>query len=472
MYRFRHLALATVGSLTLAACAVGPDHVAPIPRAAAAGPFVSSANPDLAAAFTTGQPAGQWWQLYQDPVLDTLVADAFAHNTDLRAATANLALARARLREVGAGRLPDTSIGAGATYGRTSQVQSLPGLDRTNAIFDVGIGISYEVDLFGRVSRSIEAATGDAEAVAAMRDAVRVAVAAETARAYADAGAAAERIAVAERTVDIIDRTLTVTTKRFEAGRGTRLDVARVAALRDQQRAALPPLRAEREGALFRLATLTGRAPAELPPEAGARRTVLRLDAAIPVGDGQSLIARRPDVREAERRLAAETARIGVATAELYPKISFGASVGATGPSLGDLFTGGPLRWLLGPLLSWGFPNQEANRARIAQADAAAVRALAEFDGAVLNALRETETALSNYAHELDRRVALGDARRQAERAAQVARLQLREGKVDSLAVLDAERSLAVIETDLAASDAKVTTTQVDLFRALGGGWQ
>ena len=467
MTRKLHL-LALTSLLALAACAVGPDYVASTPKPAAAGAFVAATNP----AFTTAEPTGQWWRLYQDPILDGLVADALAHNTDLRIATANLARARAMLRESRAGRLPETSIGAGASYGRLPSSQAAPGSDRTDSSFDVGLNIAYEVDLFGRVSRSIEAANGDAAAAEAARDAVRVAVAAETARAYADASAAAARLAVAERTVALIDRTLEVTTKRFEAGRGTRLDVARVASLRDQQRAALPPLRSERDGALFRLAMLTGRAPAELPPSAGARQNVLRLDQAIPVGDGRALLARRPDVREAERRLAAETARVGIATADLYPRISFGASVGATGPSLGDLFGGGPFRWLLGPLLNWSFPNQEANRARIDQAQASSAAALANFDGTILNALRETETALSSYAHELDRRIALNDARGQAETAARLARLQQREGKIDSLAVLDAERTLAQTEADLALSDARVATTQVDLFRALGGGWQ
>lgn len=468
MSRIRSTALGFASLLTLAACAVGPDHRAPVTPSAAAGAFIGSASPVV----STAEPQGDWWRLYNDPVLDALIADAFRANTDLRVATANLARARAVLRETRAGRLPQTTIGAGANYGRSPAQQRLPGADREDWSFDAGLDISYEVDLFGRVTRSIEAANADADAMVAARDAVRVAVAAETARAYADAAAAAERIAVAERTIDLIDRTLTLTTKRFEAGRGTRLDVARVTSLRDQQRAALPPLRAERDGALFRLATLTGRAPAELPTQAGARRTTLRLDQPIPVGDGRALLARRPDIREAERQLAAETARIGVATADLYPRISFGGSIGSTGNVLGDMFGGGPLRWLLGGLLNWSFPNQEANRARIEQAEASTQAALASFDGTVLRALEETETALSRYANELDRRNALAQAREQAELAAQIERARLREGKTDSLALLDAERTLAAAEADLALSDARIATAQVDLFRALGGGWQ
>ncbi|TPE63716.1 efflux transporter outer membrane subunit [Sandaracinobacter neustonicus] len=454
------LALSAASLLTLAACAVDPDFVMTLPPQTSAGAFVSAANP----AFTPQQPEGQWWRLYQDPVLDSLVADALAHNTDLRVASANLARARAVLGESRSARLPQTRVAAGASYQRADR-QTVEG-------YDIGLEVAYEVDLFGRVRRSIEAAREDAAATEAARDAMRVAVVAETTRAYADAAAAAERLSVAEHSVALIDRTLSVTTKRFEAGRGTRLDVARVASLRDQQRAAVPMLRAEREAALFRLATLTGRLPADLPAEAAARQTVLRLDQAIPVGDGRALIARRPDVREAERRLAAETARIGVATADLYPTINLGGSIGATGASLGDLFTGGPFRWLIGSLIDWSFPNQQASRARIAQAEASAAAALANFDGVVLNALQETETALSAYANELDRRIALNDARGQAEVAARLARIQLREGKIDSIELLDAERSLAQTEADLALSDSRIADKQVDLFRALGGGWQ
>ena len=462
------LALPAASLLVLAACAVPRDYVMALPPQSPSDSFVAANNP----AFTTEQPGGQWWRLYQDPVLDALVADALVHNTDLRIAGANLARARALLSESRSARLPQTRIAAGAGYQRLAEAQLPPGAGRTGESYDVGLEVAYELDLFGRVSRSIDAARQDAAAAEAARDATRVAVAAETARAYADASAAAERLAVAEHSVALIDRTLNVTTKRFEAGRGTRLDVARVAALRDQQRSAVPAIRAERESALFRLALLTGRAPSQLPAEAAARQTVLRLDQAIPVGDGRALLARRPDVREAERRLAAATARVGVATADLYPRISLGGSIGATGPSLGDLFTGGPFRWLLGSLIDWSFPNQQATRARIVQAEAGSSAALANFDGVMLNALRETETALSAYAHELDRRIALNDARTQAETAARIARIQLREGKIDSIELLDAERSLAQTEADLALSDSRVATAQVDLFRALGGGWQ
>ena len=462
----RKILLGFTSLLTIAAA--GPDYVRPATPPGAERPFIGAP----AAPVTAAEPQDAWWRLYQDPVLDRLVADALAANTDLRIAIANLDRARASLREARADRLPQSSVDASATYGRLPESQRALGAGREAWSIDAGLSIAYEVDLFGRVSRSVEAARGEAQAAEAARDAARVAIVAETTRAYADAASAAERLTVAQRSLALLDQTVNLTGKRFEAGRTSRLDLSRATALREQQRATLSPLRAQRDAALFRLATLTGRAPADLPAEVGERQTTLRIDRPIPVGDGRGLLARRPDVREAERRLAAETARIGIATADLYPRISFGGSVGSTGTSIADMFGGGPLRWLLGPLISWNFPNQAAGRARVAQAKASTQAALAGFDGTVLRALAETETALSAYAHQLDRQQALREASAQAGVAARISRAQLREGRVDFLTVLDAERTSAAADADLAEADAHVADAQVELFRALGGGWQ
>ena len=300
---------------------------------------------------------------------------------------------------------------------------------------------------------------------------MRVAVVADTTKAYVDAASAAQRLRVAERIVSLLDRTLGVTKARQKAGLAGMLDVARISALREQRVAEMPAIAAERQAALFRLAILTGRTPGELPGDAGARTQVPVVEEAIPVGDGMQLLVRRPDVRAAERRLAAATAGIGVATADLYPKVSIGASVGSTAYGFGDYFGQGPLRWMLGPLLSWSFPNQAHVRAAIDRSRADTREALATFDGTVLQALGETETALSNYARELDRRKALGTARDEAERAVTIVRAQQREGQVDSLSLLDAERTFADAEAELARAEGRVADRQVDLFRALGGGW-
>ena len=461
-----HTILALGLTLALGACAAGPDYTPPVSREAAAGPFVT-ATPAVSLAPT----ADRWWRLYADPVLDQLIQDALAYNTDVRAAAARLARARATLREARSDRLPQAAIGASGTYNRVSTTQQLPGADREGWQVDAGLDVAYEVDLFGRVRRGVEAARGDVGAADADAQAVRVAVIAETTRAYADAASAAARLIVAERIVALLDRSVALTSRRADAGLTTNLDTARITALRDQRRADIAAIAAERQAALFRLATLTGRAPAELPPPAAGRTTMLRLDQPIPVGDGGALLARRPDVRAAERRLSAATARIGVATADLYPRITLGGSIGSTGVGLSDLFGGGPLRWLLGPMISWSFPNQDRTRARIAGAEADGQAALAAFDGSILRAVEETETALSNYARLLDQRAALRAARDQADRAVRITRAQQREGRIDSLTSLDAERTFAEAEAQLALADARIVDAQVDLFRALGGGW-
>lgn len=233
----------------------------------------------------------------------------------------------------------------------------------------------------------------------------------------------------------------------------------------------LPPFEAQQRTAFYRLAALTGRAPAELPQTLLQCAQPPRLAQTIPVGDGAALLRRRPDIRQAERSLAAATARIGVATADLYPKISLGLSGASGGPAtmFGDR---GTFSWSVGPLITWTLPNTGAVQARIAEAQASTKAALARFDGTVLNALRETESALVTYARQLDRDAALRAARDQSALAARQARQLFQLGKTDYLTVLDAERTLASNESALAASQASLSTDQIALFLALGGGWE
>ncbi|WP_420144835.1 efflux transporter outer membrane subunit [Sphingobium sp.] len=456
-----------LGASALTACAAVPDYKAPVMPTTAAAPFIGTANP----AVSTAPAQDRWWTLYGDPLLDTLVADALAANTDLRVAVARIERARASLRGAKSDRLPRTSLGASGTYNRTSEIQSFPGLDRENWVIDGGLDVSYEVDMFGRVKRGVEVARGDLAAAQADADGVQVAVIADTVRAYLDVTATAERVAVAERTVALLDQSIRITGARFDVGRSDRLDVIRVTALRDQQKAAIPALLADRDAALFRLATLTGRTPQQLPDTVRAAIRTPQLSQPIPVGDGQALLARRPDVRAAERRLAADTARIGVATADLYPRIALGGSVGTTALGGSNIFGGGPLNWVLGPLISWAFPNQEAIRARIGAAKADGAASLAQFDGTVLQALEESERALSAYAHAIERTRTLTAARDEAERATRISLARQREGRIDFLTLLDAQRTLASAEADLAMATRAMSFAQVDLFRALGGGW-
>ncbi|MEO6152368.1 MAG: TolC family protein [Croceibacterium sp.] len=463
----RSMILAAVSAATLSACAVGPNYVAAPPPSAAAGPFLGAAEPVFEA---TELPA-DWWRLYQDPVLDQLVGDALRTNTDIRQAVARIERARAGVREAHAGRLPQTGLSAGASYGRAAENPAATGIDRQGESYDVGLNVSYEVDLFGRVGRGVEAARANLAASQADADAVRMIVVADTTQAYADAASGAARLRVARDIVALLDQSLALTQRRHDAGLESGLALARISTLREQRSADIPAIEADRQAALFRIATLTGRAPAELPAISGERSLALEITQPLPIGDGAQLLARRPDIRAAERRLAASTAGIGVATADLYPRITLGASIGSVTASLADIFTGGPLRWLLGPLLSWAFPNQEPTRARIAAARADAQGSLAAFDGTVLQGLEEAETALSTYARSIDRRRALQAASAQAGRAARITRAQQREGAINSLDRLDSERTLAEAQAQLAVQDAAVSRAQINVFRSLGGGW-
>ena len=467
----RLLSASAGAALLLASCAVGPRAPDATLPPAASGAFVGATTP----AVTAEAARDDWWRLYQDPVLDGLIGQALAENNELEAAAANLRRVRAALGEARTGRLPSTTLGAAGQYGRASAANAPGGnggqpLDEGET-WDLGLDMAYEIDLFGRVGGSIRAASADADAAAAALDAVRVSVAAETARAYADACSANARIAVAERTIALQADTADLTRRLLDGGAGDGLDVARARAALDSSRAALPPLRAQRDGALFRLATLTGRPPAEASEAARSCARPPQLSQPIPVGDGARLLARRPDVRRAERNLAAAAARVNVATADLYPRITLGGSLGATALDAGDLGRDSSLRFSLGPLISWSFPNVLAARARIAQAGAASEAALATFDQTVLVALQETETALADYANELDRRAALQAARDQAAIAVRLSRLRFDAGADSFLTVLDAERTLAGSDAQLAASEALVTTYQIALFKALAGGW-
>ena len=311
---------------TFIGCTVGPRYKAPVPFDGMQGGLVSVSP----TAETVAQPPDEWWQLYHDALLDQLLKEAFTANNDLKAAEANLSAARAVLEGVRAARYPNTTLETGGIYGRdpiTEEILELGGHRPANTwVFDTILDISYEVDLFGHVRRAIEASRADAGADAAARDVVKITVAAETARAYAQICALGEQISVVRHSLDVVSREDDVIIQRHEAGASSLFDVVRAQGLVAQVRADIPPLEGQRKAAMFELATLLGRAPSRAPMEALACVRAPQLDALIPVGDGVELLRRRPDVRQAERRVAAATARVGVATAELYPRISLTGS--------------------------------------------------------------------------------------------------------------------------------------------------
>jgi NodT family efflux transporter outer membrane factor (OMF) lipoprotein len=456
----------------LVACRAGPNYETPALPSGAEAPLVSL----NAAAETPAQPPDDWWRLYNDPRLDALVQEALRKNRSLAAADANFAAARAVLSAAHASRYPATEASAGGLYGRdavTDEILELGGHPpQTLWVMEDVIQAAYEVDLFGRVHRAIEVANANADSVAAARDGVRVVVAAETARAYAVVCVLGEELDVAHHSLDVVSHEANILIQRHEAGANSAYDVTRAQALVAQVRSNIPDLEGQRRAALFELSAVLGRTPVEAPNDLEACVTPPRLVALIPVGDGSALIKRRPDVRQAERRLAAATAEIGVTTADLYPAIRLVGLYGGAASQLSELNTNIGRTWGVGPSISWSFPNMAGPRARVRQAKAAQAAALASFDSVVLTALKETEQALALYSAALDNRQSLGDAQDKVHTAFGMAHDQFLAGSISSLDLLTTEQSLVAIDTAVASSDATLIRDQIAVFKALGGGWR
>lgn len=445
-----------MAALATSACAALPSGQPPVAPASATGRFAELPSTTIAPV-----PA-DWWRLYDDPALDALVRRSLAANADLRVAYANLDGARAALSQARAMRLPQTTIESGLTVDDTSSQPSASSNVPTTD-YDIAATASWDLDLFGRLRVTAAAARADADAQAAALDGVRVAVVADTVLAYVDLCGATRGEAVARELIAAQERGTAVVREQLAAGEVSPLERAQAEALLETARASLPGFEGARANALYRIATLQGRPPAE------ARGFDLRcaaspkLNGAIAVGDGQALLLRRPDIREAERKLAAAASRVGVARADLYPRVNLGGAIG--------ILSGG-FAATLSPLVSWSFPNIGPARAKLRQARASEQAALAGWDVAVLRALREVESALATYEAELRRNQALAAAAEQSRLQARRAAARVRLGDADYLIQYDAERSRANAMLQQVQSDLLVAQAQVALFRALGGGWQ
>lgn len=461
---------------SLAACSTAEADRAPVAAAERTAPFDAAASTPNS---VSAAPPDHWWRLYDDPALDALIRDALAQNRDLAVAAARVERARAVLAQTDAAHLPATDATFGVDYGRHTDDQIVAaarnsGSAPTRFGWAPGFALSWEVDLWGRVRDLVDAAHADADAQQAAADAMRVSVAAETASAYARACAFGARIDVAQRSEQVAERIAALTARQQALGLVAPMDLARARAFADDTRARLPVLEGERRAALYELAVLTGHAPSEIPPAAVQCHTPPALAQPFPLGDGAALLRRRPDLREAERKLAAAHARVGAAQASLYPAIVLGGSVNwlsTTGnpASIGDRYA---VAWGIGPLISWRFPNLAASRAELGAARADDTGARAAFDASVLRALQETEQALARYGAAWRERDALQTARAEHARAFTLAEREFRAGALDSLGVLDAERSLVDVDAALAQSAQQVSLDQVAVFKALGGGWQ
>ena len=456
--------------LMLSGCAVvGPNYHVP-ERAAINSPSAKEAFRSGSQVTNAAPLPDHWWRLYDEPVLDHLIKQAFAANTDLRIADANLRRSLALLDARDASKELQGSLDATTSYSQRSAEAELQHVQPpTRPIYNAGISATYNLDLFGGLKRGIEAASADVEATVAARDLVKINVAAETARAYADVCNSGYELEVLHRAIAVKEEGIRLTQIMVDHGRTPPFELDRKRASLEASKARIPRIVARQKNALFRIAALEGRIPDEADDALLACHQPLVLSQPIPVGDGEALLRRRPDIRMAERRLAASSARIGVATAALYPDIRLGASAGSTG-AVSDLMSPLTNRFGFGPLIGWTI-NRHAVRARIEAANAQEIADLARFDGVVLNALKEVETALNSYAAGLTQEKALEHARDAAERVARRTTDLSHGGRVSHLEALQVEEDLINAEWAVAESRRAINDDQITLFLALGGGW-
>jgi multidrug efflux system outer membrane protein len=456
----RALTVAVVAS-SLAACTVGPDYDAPQTR-----------MPDVfgdAAGRTA--PVGSWWTTFKDPVLDTLVQRAVRGNPDLLAAQARVREARARRTAAGAEQYPQVDVTGDASRIRTSDnIGDVPG--GTANLFQAGFDAVWELDVFGGVRRGVEAADAELQATVEDRRDVLVTLLAEVAFDYTQMRGAQRRSSIARANLTAQRQTLDLTKARLAAGVATELDVARAQSQVDSTAADVPVYESSARRLMHAIAVLLGEEPRSLVAELSKEAPFPALPTEVPVGLPADLLMRRPDVRRAERVLAAETARIGEAKADLYPRFSLSAAFGYVSAHGGDLVdaasragsVGGAVRW---PILDFG-----RVRSGVDAANAREEQALAAYEFAVLRSLREVEDALVGLSSERERRVSLDAAVKSSRRAVELANQLWTAGRTDFLGVLDAERDLYAAEDALVESDRRAAAELVSLYKALGGGWE
>ena len=459
----------------LAGCAaVGPDHQTPAValderfiNAGASG--VNSAAP--------GEDIARFWRGFNDAKLDALIERALAANTDVRLAQARLQEARALQGEADAASRPGVGIDASAQRSVTplSQQPNASRSERTGNTFDAGFIAAWEIDLFGGIRRSREAAAAQVSASEAGLHAAHTAVAAEVARNYLELRGLQERLRVTEASLVNQRESLRITEARFDAGRANQLDVAGARALVASTEAVLPALQTQLDVTAYRLATLTAQAPRAVMADLALPQPLPTLPvtdlATLPVGTPQQWLQRRPDVRAAERRLAAATAGIGIARSELYPRVSLSGLLGFNAPRLSDLFTSDAARYSLGVGLAWTPFDFGAIRSRIAASEARAQQGLVQFEQTVALALEETEGAFSGFNRNAQRAQSLDAAARHADEAAQLARARFEAGVTDFQAVLLAEREALGIREQLVQARVAQAGALVAVYRAIGGGW-
>ncbi|WP_065758960.1 efflux transporter outer membrane subunit [Pseudomonas defluvii] len=453
--------------LALAACAVGPDYRAPDTAAA----HLSAADqPGAPKAFDRNRFEAAWWRQFDDPVLNQLVAQSLADNRELRVAFARLKSARAIRDDVSNDALPTVTSRASSDLGKGQ----IPGQSdhRVNSErYDLGLDMAWELDLFGRIQRQLEASEAQQDAAEADLQQLQVSLIAELVDAYGQLRGAQlrEKIAMANLKTQQDSRAITQTLN--EAGVGNELDVVRADARLAAVEATVPQLQAEQVRARNRIATLLGQRPDTLSVDLSPAQ-LPAIAKALPIGDPAELLKRRPDVRSAERQLAAATANVGVATADLFPRVSLSGFLGFTAARGSQLGSSAAQAWALGPSITWAAFDLGSVKARLRGANAEAEGALASYEQQVLLALEESENAFSDYSKRQQRLLALLRQSEASRKAAELASIRYREGTVDYLVLLDAERERLSAEDAQAQAEVELYSGVVAIYKALGGGWQ
>ncbi|MDO7904769.1 efflux transporter outer membrane subunit [Pseudomonas sp. K1(2024)] len=451
-------------ALALAACAVGPDYHAP---------DTAPARLDSAAAAQTldrSRFESRWWKQFDDPTLDQLVQASLQGNRDLRVAFARLKAARAIREDADNDDLPVVTSRASSEIGK-GQVPGQTDRRVNQERYDLGLDMAWELDLFGRIQRRIEASAAREDAALADLQQLQVSLIAELVDAYGQLRGAQlrETIALANLQTQQDSRRITVTLR--DTGVGNELDVVRADARLAAVEASVPQLQAEQVRARNRIATLLGQRPDALSVDLSPRQ-LPAIAKALPVGDPGELLRRRPDIRRAERQLAAATADVGVATADLFPRVSLSGFLGFTAGRGSQIGASAANAWALGPSITWAAFDLGSVRARLRGAKADAEGALASYEQQVLLALEESSNAFSDYGKRQQRLLSLMRQSDASRKAAELASIRYREGTADYLVLLDAEREKLAAEDAQAQGEVELYRGIVSIYKALGGGWQ
>lgn len=455
--------------LSLIGCKSGPNYHPPAAPATSEQFFHQTGEENR-----SGQVERQWWDQFNDATLSDLVSKTLANNLDVRAATLRLQEARSLYLLTGLDLLP--SITTHGNY--VAQKRSLDALNRRNFVprnlelFNAGFDATWELDLFGRLRRRMEASAADMEATVAERRDLIVTVLAETVRNYlALRGLQTER-AIARRNIANQTEILHLTETLLEAGKGNEVDTARAREVLSITQATLPELEGAIEQSIHRLSVLTGQVPDALNQQLSVEAALPALPAHLAMGQPADLIRRRPDIRVAERKLAEATANIGVATADLFPKITFNGNFSIESRTLLGMGGPGSESFLAGPRLTWAAFDLARVRTRIKIAGTEADAALADYQQTVLSALEDTENALVGYTQARNRMIALDAASEASHEAHTLSRLRYEAGVSDFLAVLDSERRVLEDERQQIRGQTATLTALLTVYKALGGGWE